>query len=75
MEVFAVMSAHRLQKLNHVFVISCNTWHGRGILGKKGEKRRGPYILGREGKGERTEMTKQIPSLLAGLGPRAYVSF
>lgn len=41
MEVFAVMSAHRLQKLNHVFVISGNTWHERGILGKKGEKRRG----------------------------------
>lgn len=68
------MSACRLQKSNHMFVISNNTWHERGILGKKGE-RRGPYILGREGKGKRIETTKQIPSLLAGLGLQAYVSF
>lgn len=31
--VFAVMSARRLQKLNHMFVISNSTWHERGILG------------------------------------------
>lgn len=68
------MSACRLHELSHMFVISNNTWHERGILGKKGE-RRGPYILGREGKGKRIEKTKQIPSLLAGLGLQAYVSF
>lgn len=33
--VVAVMSTDCLQKLNHVFVISCNTWHECGILGKK----------------------------------------
>lgn len=31
--VFAVMSTCRLQKLNHMFVISNNTWHKAGILG------------------------------------------
>lgn len=31
--VFAVMSTRRLQKLNHMFVISNNTWHKAGILG------------------------------------------
>lgn len=67
------MSAHRLEKLNHMFVISNNTWHERGILGKKGERR--TYILGREGKGKRIETTEHIPSLLAGFGLQAYESF
>lgn len=64
--MLAVMSTGCLQKLNHMFVISYNTWHECRILGKKGE-RRGPYTLGWEGKGKRMETTKQIPSLLTGL--------
>lgn len=64
--MLAVMSTHCLQKLNHMFVISNNTWHKCGILGKKGE-RQDPYILCWEEKGKRIEMTKQIPSLLTEL--------
>lgn len=43
--------------------------------GKESGGRRRPYILGREGKRKGIETTKQIPSLLEGLGLRAYVSF
>lgn len=43
--------------------------------GKESRERRGPYILGREGKGKGIETTKQIPSLLAGLKLEACVSF
>ena len=45
------MSACHLKKLNHMFVISNNTWQECGILGKRGE-RKGQYILGQEGNGD-----------------------
>lgn len=48
------MSACCLQKLNHMFAISSNTWLKRGILGKKGAGR-GQYILGWVGNGEDTD--------------------
>lgn len=34
--MLAVMATSCLQKVSHVFVISNNTWHQSGILGKKG---------------------------------------
>lgn len=58
--MLAVMSTHCLHKLNHMFVISYNTWHKCGIMGKKGE-RQGPYILGWEEKRKKNRDDKTDP--------------